>query len=149
MTGGERIEDPTFDFYVFTSIGETPTDAETQSGVYLRGLAEATYLNPFFALFFETTGIGITNTDHALICAARGLNELQAVIGKAIEEVRRRPEQWPVRIGFEHIPFAASPGPPIWWSASRQKLLAFLEPVWATVQGALERGTCVHIDGGR
>jgi hypothetical protein len=73
MDAGDRPDRPVFiffDYYVFGSRGEQPTEKERADGVYLVGNAEAEHLRQFFDPLDEKVGVGIDTTDDEVISGA-------------------------------------------------------------------------------
>ena len=134
---------PFFEYYVFASAKEDPTEAERASGVYLRTVAEAQYLQRFFDPLCETHGIGICTSDDEIITGA-ALNPLADAVARAISEVEAKPATWPVKVGYT----SESMQEPIIKHASRESLLRFLAVVAGHIEHALRIGGHVHFGGG-
>lgn len=137
-----------FDYYVFASREEEPTEEEQQAGVYLVGAAEAHYLQQFFNPLYREAGIGLSTSNDEVISGRESLMALGEAVDAAIRDVEHRSAEWPVTIGYKYEQFQEALGAPIVEQASRSRLLEFLKAVAGVVQEARASDGHVHFGGG-
>jgi len=148
MNHAARIRPYSFEFYVFASQSEVPTEEENECGIYLVGEAEARHLEQVFGPLYLSVGIGICTSDDEIIFGDVKLAALSNAIEEAIRDIRERPEQWQILTGYTHEPRPNDPGEAIVRMASRSRLLEFLDGVNAIVQHARAIKGYVHFGGG-
>jgi hypothetical protein len=149
MIGADRHGRPDFfDYYVFESREQEPTEEEQQAGVYLVGAAEAHYLQQFFSPLYRKAGIGLSTSNDEIISGRGALIAVGEAVDAAIHDVERRTTEWPVTIGYTFEPFQEALGAPIVEFASRARLLEFLRAVAEVVERASVSNGHVHFGGG-
>ena len=136
-----------FQHYVFWSMNQDPTAIERSTGVYLLDRADAHYLARFFSPLYESTGLGLSPSSDQLV-SGEALDALQRAVNEAIEEVGRKPGDWPVVVGRTFEPFQQQLGAPIVEQASRRRLLQFLRSVITMISKARDAGGYLHFGGG-
>jgi hypothetical protein len=137
-----------FQYYVFSSQVEEPTEIEGEVGVYLVGAANSRCLQQFFDSLYDGAGIGISTSDDEVIAGEAKLTALSKAVEDAMRDTQARPAEWPVVIGYKLDADTGEVGAPIVETASRAHLLRFLEGVSWIASRARESGGYVHFCGG-
>lgn len=138
-----------FDYYVFGSRDNDPTDQEREAGVYLVGEAEAHHLQQFLEPLYHSVGISIHTSDDEVISGRVQLTALREAVDAAIRDAESRPPDWPVKIGVSMESLSGQFHEPIFGSASRSRLLEFLRDVAKRVDNAVRSNGYIHFGGGR
>jgi hypothetical protein len=137
-----------FAYFVCPSSEAGSTELDRTQGVYLRGRAEARYLQPLLEPLFDQLGFGLSPTSDTVVSGAWQLDALQAVLTRAVEEVERQDERWPVLMGYSMDHENLEIGAPVFETASRTLLLNFLRAVLKIVNLSKAGGGGVHFGGG-
>ena len=138
---------PLFFAFGVTWFSAEPQPLDPWRAVYLRDLADGTYLATLLSPLYETHGIGICLSDDVEISGSRSLTALAERVAQVREIVGRQPNEWPVLIGYrsENI---EDPDAAIVEPASRARLLEFLDGVGKIVAQAAEARGTVLFGGG-
>jgi len=137
-----------FAYFVCPSQGAGSTQLDRSKGVYLRGRAEARFLQPWLDPLFDQLGIGISPSSDAQIVGAHRLAALQAVLNQARRAVQGKEEAWTVQMGYALDHESLEIGSPVFETASKGTLLAFLNAVIDLVRVCHASGGGIHIGGG-
>lgn len=136
-----------FEYYVFASRYESPTESERASGTYLREQAESRFLQSFFDPLYAAHSIGISTSDDEVISGA-GLEALARAIESARRSLETQPATWLVTVGHRLEPGETEPGPAIQRTATRSSIEKFLDAAGDAVQRALLTEGYIHWGGG-
>jgi hypothetical protein len=143
-----KVVHPFFEYYVFASRTEEPTEEEVGNGIYLLNRADSEHLRQFFAPLYKSVGVGITTSDDEVISGETKLVALAEAVAEAIQDAEGRLEEWPIVTGYKLEPFQRDPGEAIVRKASRSRLLEFLKGVATIVEHARAIKGYVHFGGG-
>ena len=143
----ESEHDDTVTGFFFCVFAAPTAESPPVNAVYLRGAADAHFLEGLFGPLYEREGIGLSCSDDEII-PPKKLSALAAAVRSVVVQVERQPETWPVQLGHRFIPFSKELGKPIYGAASRQRLLEFLHGVLSQIDLAEQHGHSLYWGGG-